>query len=286
MVPHAEGSSQVLWEDGERVVRRGWRLDDNGKRRAVLTVLPAADTRASLDRLAHEYQLRDELDTAWALRPLELVSHAGRTMLVLEDSGGEPLDRQLGAPIAVGRFLSLAIAIVEGLGRVHQRGLIHKDIKPANILINPLTDEARLTGFGIASRLPRERQSPDPPDTIAGTLAYMAPEQTRGFDATSAPPARAAIVISRMSLVKILPRLASCAPLRNLMLAHLLWPAMYQHSQHTYRGSHADAPKRPRRELPPVISDCLRASGTQASLMIAGFRVLLLKARVGRASTG
>jgi hypothetical protein len=42
MVPHAEGSSQVLWEDGERVVRRGWRLDDNGKRRAVLTVLPAA----------------------------------------------------------------------------------------------------------------------------------------------------------------------------------------------------------------------------------------------------
>jgi hypothetical protein len=103
MVPHAEGSSQVLWEDGERVVRRGWRLDDNGKRRAVLTVLPAADTRASLDRLAHEYQLRDELDTAWALRPLELVSHAGRTMLVLEDTGGEPHDRQLGAQIAVGR---------------------------------------------------------------------------------------------------------------------------------------------------------------------------------------
>lgn len=178
MAPHADDSSQVFWEDGERVVHRGWRLDDNGKRRAVLTVLAAADTRASHDRLAHEYQLRDELDAAWALRPLELVSQAGRTMLVLEDAGGEPLDRRLGVPMEVGSFLSSAIAITEVVGKVHQRGLVHKDIKPANILMNPLTDEARLTGFGIASRLARERQSPDPLETIAGTLAYMAPEQT------------------------------------------------------------------------------------------------------------
>ena len=60
---------------------------------------------------------------------------------------------------------------------MHQRGLIHKDIKPANILVNA-NGEVRLTGFGIASRLPRERQAPEPPETIAGTLAYMAPEQT------------------------------------------------------------------------------------------------------------
>ena len=82
------------------------------------------------------------------------------------------------APMEVGRFLCLAIAIVEGLGKVHQHGLVHKDIKPANILINPVNDEVRFTGFGIASRFARERQSPHPPETIAGTLAYMAPEQT------------------------------------------------------------------------------------------------------------
>ena len=112
------------------------------------------------------------------MRPLELVRDRGRTMLVLEDPGGEPLDRLLGAPLEVGRFLRLAIAIAAALGQVHRRGLVHKDIKPANILVNRTTEEVRLTGFGIASRLSRERQAPAPPETIAGTLAYMAPEQT------------------------------------------------------------------------------------------------------------
>ncbi len=186
MVPHSlngaysDGESQVLWEDGERVFRRGWRVDDDGKRRAVLLVAPAADhpSRSNLDRLTHEFELKDELDRSWAVRPLDLVRDAGRTMLVLEDEGSEPLDRLLGAPMETGRFLHLAIASSLALGKLHQRGLVHKDIKPANVLVNGATGEVRLTGFGIASRLARERQSPDPPETIAGTLAYMAPEQT------------------------------------------------------------------------------------------------------------
>jgi len=186
MVPHSlndeysDGNSQVLWEDGERVVRRSWQLDDNGGRRPVLIVQPAADhpARSTLDRLTHEHELKHELDGAWAVRPLELVRDAARTMLVLEDAGGEPLDRLLGAPMEVGRFLRLAIGTTVAVGKLHQRGLVHKDIKPANILVNDATGEVRLTGFGIASRLLRERQSPHPPETIAGTLAYMAPEQS------------------------------------------------------------------------------------------------------------
>ena len=174
------GGLEVLSEDGGLVFCRGWRDSAEGERNGVLVVLPASEqpTPATLDRLAHEYSLKDELDSTWAVRPLELVRDRGRTILVLEDPGGELLSGLLGTPMDVGRFLRLAVGIAAALGKVHQRGLIHKDIKPANILVNTASGEVRLTGFGIASRLPRERQPPDPPEVIAGTLAYMAPEQT------------------------------------------------------------------------------------------------------------
>ena len=170
----------VSWEDGEYVFCRGWRADGDGGRNAVLAVSPVAERPlpAALDRLAHEYDLRDELDAAWAARPLAFTRQGGRTALLLEDPGGEPLARLVGAPMEAGRFLRLAIGIAPALGEAHRRGLVHKDIKPANILVNCADGRTRLTGFGIASRLPRERQAPEPPEVIAGTLAYMAPEQT------------------------------------------------------------------------------------------------------------
>jgi hypothetical protein len=98
---YPDSSFRVLTEDGERVFCRGSRLGDDGNRSAVLVVLPAAEhpSPSSLDRLAHEYGLKDELDGAWAVRPLEFVREGGRAMLVLEDPGGEPLDRSLGAPM-------------------------------------------------------------------------------------------------------------------------------------------------------------------------------------------
>ncbi|SIO48499.1 PAS domain S-box-containing protein [Bradyrhizobium erythrophlei] len=181
---------KVLWEDGDRVFCRGWRLGADGNRGAVLAVLPAAEqpTPTSLARLMHEYGLKDELDGAWAVMPLELLRERGRTILVLEDHGGEPLEHLLGEPMEVGRFLRLAVSLSAALRRLHERGLVHKDIKPANVLVSS-AGEIRLTGFGIASRLPRERQAPDPPEIIGGTLAYMAPEQTgrmnRSIDARS-----------------------------------------------------------------------------------------------------
>ena len=98
--------------------------------------------------------------------------------LVLEDPGGETLDRFLPGPMEMTQFLRFAVGLATALGGLHEKGLIHKDVKPANVLVNPATGQVRLMGFGIASRLPRERQAPEPPEFIAGTLAYMAPEQT------------------------------------------------------------------------------------------------------------
>lgn len=136
----------------------------DGKWNPVLVVLSALEypTPSSLGRLDHEYGLKDELDSAWAVRPLELVRDGSRTMLVLEDPGSEPLARRLGTAMETGLFLRLAIGIAAALGSVHQRGLVHKDIKPANILVKDKGAEVRLTGFGIASRLSRERQALDP----------------------------------------------------------------------------------------------------------------------------
>jgi serine/threonine protein kinase len=69
-------------------------------------------------------------------------------MLVIEDSDGEPLSPQLGAPMEVGSFLSLAISIAIALGKLHRRGLVHKDLKPAHIAANCADGQVRLTGFG------------------------------------------------------------------------------------------------------------------------------------------
>jgi PAS domain S-box-containing protein len=168
------------WEDGDRTFYRGWRGGSGGPQ-AVLIVVPASNppTVDTLKRLSHEFELKHELaDALWAARPLEMLREHGRTMLVLHDPGGEALHRLVGAPMELRSFLHMAISLSSAIGGLHDCGLVHKDIKPANVITNPVTGQAWLTGFGIATRLPRERQALEPLETIAGTLAYMAPEQT------------------------------------------------------------------------------------------------------------
>src|SRR5467141_2155976 len=172
---------ETLREGADFTLYRG---RQHGDPSPVLAIEPSAEQPSpqSLRRLEHEYSLAAELDPAWATRPLALTRHEGRTMLVLTDPGGEPLDRVLargqGQPLELTCFLRVAIGLATALGEIHRHGFIHKDIKPANVLVNMEGGGAWLTGFGIASRLPRERQAPEPPEVIAGTLAYMAPEQT------------------------------------------------------------------------------------------------------------
>jgi len=144
----------------------------------ILLVAAEETSLGCVERLQHEYSLKAELDTAWAARPVALTHYNDRLTLVLADPGGAPLDRQLGRPLGVSHFLRIAIPLTVALRQMHERGLIHKDIKPANILVDAASGGVWLTGFGIASRLLREHQAPAPPEVIAGTLAYMAPEQT------------------------------------------------------------------------------------------------------------
>lgn len=177
-----------LGQDGELALYR--RGDDDGGSVLVLAPLSASPPPSALDHLEHEYALRPELDPARAVRPRALVREAGELRLLLDDPGGDLLASRLGQPLDLDAALPLAFALARALCQVHARGLIHKDICPAHILVTGDIDRlVRLTGFGLASRLPREHPAPEPPEIIAGNLAYMAPEQTgrmnRSVDARS-----------------------------------------------------------------------------------------------------
>jgi len=162
--------------DGPSTLYRG---HGDGLAPILLVALPGDHpSPGSLQRLEHEYALRTELDADWAALPIELLRSGGQLMLVLADPGGGPLEGLLGRPMQVLDFLHIAVPLAAAVGRLHASGLIHKDLKPCNILVDTASSSVRLTGFGIASRLPREHQAPAPPEIIAGTLAYMAPEQT------------------------------------------------------------------------------------------------------------
>ncbi|MEI9952824.1 MAG: AAA family ATPase [Pseudomonadota bacterium] len=178
MIDLSRHALETLSEDGEFKLVRA--ILEAGGPESVLLVAPvsARPTQASLARLEQELALRHHLDEAWSARPRSMQQHEGRPTLFLNDPGGELLARHVGQPWKLGPFLDLAVGLASALGAMHERGLIHKDLKPSKILVDRATGKSWLTGFSIASLVPRERKGPESPEMIAGTLAYMAPEQT------------------------------------------------------------------------------------------------------------
>ncbi|MEH1785431.1 MAG: serine/threonine-protein kinase, partial [Nostoc sp.] len=136
----------------------------------------------------NQYTIAKNLNSPLIVQTYSLEPYQNGYALVMEDFGGISLKewRVGGRRQSLQEFLEIAIALCNTLDILYQERIIHKDIKPANILINPETKQVKLIDFSIASLLPRETQTLINPNVLEGTLAYISPEQTgrmnRGID--------------------------------------------------------------------------------------------------------
>src|ERR1700722_12659758 len=171
MIDLTKSTLEPLRADDTFILYRAHRADGA---RSLLALVPRQPTIRSLEKLENEYALAADLDPACAVIPIELVPHKENMMLVLEDPGGEPLASLIENPLEFHVRLRLAVALADTVGKLHRHGLMHRDIKPGNILVTE-RNGIRLTGFG--NSVHQTQQGPAT-DVIAGTLAYIAPEQT------------------------------------------------------------------------------------------------------------
>ncbi|MEG3987276.1 AAA family ATPase [Microcoleus sp. S28C3] len=145
----------------------------------VKTLKAEYPTLSDITRLRHEYQILQSLNVEAIIKAISLESYKNGLALILEDSGSESLnDWMKGKKVAIVQFLSIALQLVSALAELHKHKIIHKDIKPQNIIINPATEKVQIIDFSIASRLDQENPALSHPDLLEGTLAYMSPEQT------------------------------------------------------------------------------------------------------------
>ncbi|MBD1929542.1 AAA family ATPase [Trichocoleus sp. FACHB-90] len=171
--------TQVLHEGISTIIYRASRQLD--KSSVIVKALKAEyPTLEELSRLRHEYKiLENAVDIEGIVKPLALENYNNGLALILPDFGAESLKKYLSdRSLEVTKFLNIAIQLASALAQLHQAQIIHKDIKPHNIVINPQTGQVKLIDFSIASSLERENQTLGNPNLLEGTLAYMSPEQT------------------------------------------------------------------------------------------------------------
>ncbi|MEG4200984.1 AAA family ATPase [Microcoleus sp. Pol12A5] len=136
-------------------------------------------TPAELYRYQQEYEITRLLNLDETIKAYELRKYENTQVMLLEDFGGESLKiLQSGHPLALPDFVHLAIQITDALGKVHQKKVIHQDINPSNIVLNPQTGQLKIIDFGSSTILSQETPSLTSPNLLEGTLAYMSPEQT------------------------------------------------------------------------------------------------------------
>jgi predicted ATPase/signal transduction histidine kinase len=180
---------EELYRDAKTVMYRAERTDDRlGEKSRSVTIKVLSSLYPSdrdLLEFRHQYAIAKNLDLPGIARHHSLEGYERGYVLVLEDFGGVSLAGKI-IGLSVVDVLAIGIQLADVLHGLGQQKIVHKDIKPANILIHPVTKQVKLIDLSIASLLPRETQEIVDPNRVEGTLAYLSPEQTgrmnRGID--------------------------------------------------------------------------------------------------------
>ncbi len=175
-----------IYESNHSLVYRSIRIRDSQP--VILKVLQKDyPTLEELRRYKQEYEITRSLNLEGVIKAYEFSRYRNTVVIVLEDFGGSSLKILMNSiKFTLSEFLNMAIKIAEAIDAVHQQNIIHKDINPTNIVLNPETEQLKLIDLGIASVLSRENPAMGNPNVLEGTLAYLSPEQTgrmnRGMD--------------------------------------------------------------------------------------------------------
>lgn len=177
---HGYAIAATLYASPRTIVYRGVREAD-GRSVALKTLNNDHPSSQELASIRREYDLLQRLSDDGIVAVYDLIKHQYGLAMVLEEFGGMSLDRIMASGqgrLDLSAWLDLAIRITEVLGRIHQQGIIHKDVTPANILWNRSTNVIKIIDFDIASQLKRERQVVSSDGMLEGSLPYISPEQT------------------------------------------------------------------------------------------------------------
>ncbi|MBF2066814.1 MAG: PAS domain S-box protein [Calothrix sp. C42_A2020_038] len=169
--------TEVIYEADKTTVYRA--KAQKTKKSVILKVIKAeSPSLEQINRLKHEFEITENLELEGTVTVYGLETHQNHLVLVTEDFGGVSLKNFLSKNVvSLETFLIIAIQLAKSLACLHAQCIIHKDIKPSNIIVNPRTLQVKITDFSIASRLVQDTEFGDA-TKLEGTLSYMSPEQT------------------------------------------------------------------------------------------------------------